>query len=169
MQPTSSPQASVCCSHHHENDVYHKESKWDKVIRILEKISAAALGVFAAYVDLKLFLPFAILGIGIGIYNYMSNAKSHSHSHGEVGGACSQGFLEHLTGVKLPPVVSLVTNLAITACHIDHHSMVFVPIMGLSIGAWIGQNAAHYGSLLYHKWQPVVDKSPIATGAFATA
>ena len=132
-------------------------------MRVLEKVSALALGVFAAYVNLWLFVPFAVLGVGIGIYNYYAAVQQGRRD--AAASACSQGFLESLTGVKLPAPISLLANLAITAVHIDHHSDVFVPIVGLSVGAWFGQNAAYYSSLLYRKFKAIPSRNLIAQGA----
>jgi len=127
------------------NHSLHKHAS--DCMKVLEKVSAIALGVFSAYVSKQLFIPAFIAGIGIGIYSYVQEKQSeHAHSSS----SCAQGLLEQLTGVKLPPVVSLATNLGATVCHIEHHSSVFVPIIALSLGAWVGKTASHYG-MLAHK------------------
>lgn len=114
------------------------------LFQLFEKVSAVALGVFSAYASMELFLPFFLAGTAIGLYQYFSEGPQEGASRGGV--ACSQGLLEQLTQVKLPPLVSLGTNLAITWCHIDHHTTVFVPVVGLSLGAWAGQSLAGLGS-----------------------
>jgi len=111
-------------------------SNYENVMAIAEKISVLALGVLSAMADFKLFLPFFIAGLGYGIYSAVTNQNGASH---QIGSACSQGFLEQITGIGLPRPVSLLANVAITACHIDHHSSVFVPVTALSFGAWIGK------------------------------
>lgn len=156
-------QSAPCCGHHHEEHHCVPKKKMT-VMEVLEKISAVALIIFAAYVNPVLFIGFALLGLGVGIYNYCVSTKQHKHDGAS---ACSQGFLEHLIGVKLPAPISLAANLAITACHIDHHSEIFVPIVGLTAGAWLGQNAMHYGSLLYRKIRQVrmYSKIPVAVAS----
>lgn len=149
MNPTSM-ECSSCC--HQDNDMQKAEYKKHSLIEVLEKISALALGIFAAYVNLKLFAAFAVIGVGIGIYNYCAAIKGR---YGQPTSPCAQSFLEHLTGIKLPATISLFSNLAITAVHIEHHSEVFVPIVGLMMGAWMGQNGAYYGSLLFRKFQSI--------------
>lgn len=126
-----------------------EKSKFDILINVIEKISAIALGVFSAYVNWKLFVPYFFVGVCIGIYSYTQDNASCSRPHPV--SSCAHGLLEQLTGVKLPPVISLVANIAITVCHIDHHSTVFVPIIGISLGAWLGKTASHYGDLYYKK------------------
>lgn len=130
---------SCCPPHsHHQN-----KSTSEKLFYLLEKVSAIALGIFAAYACFELFLPFFLLGAAVGLYQYYSG----EHAHAEKGrSSCSQGFLEQVTGVKLPPLLSLGANLAVTWCHIDHHTTIFAPIVGLSLGAWAGQTMADLAS-----------------------
>jgi len=128
---------------------YKEKSTFGMVINAIERISAIALGIFSAYVSWKLFVPFFFIGICIEIYSYVQNEKPCGHTH--LVSSCAHGLLEQLTGVKLPPIVSLAANIAVTVCHIDHHSIVFVPIIGISIGAWLGKSASHYGVLMHKK------------------
>lgn len=148
----TSPTTTHKHAHHHEVKTCcaKEKSKFDMVINVLEKISAVALGVFSAIVDWKLFVPFFFVGTGIGIYSYIQDSKVGGHVHPI--SSCANGLLEQLTGVKLPPVVSLAANIAVTVCHIDHHSTVFVPVIGVSLGNWIGKMACHYGVLAYRKF-----------------
>ena len=149
MNPT--PHISQTCSHSKVEGCHHqKKSKFAVFINVIEKISAFALGVFAAYVSWILFVPFFFVGVCIGVYSYIQDKSSHGHGH--LASSCAHGLLEQLTGVKLPPVVSLAANIAVTVCHIDHHATVFFPIIGVSLGAWIGKTAAHYGHLAYKKF-----------------
>lgn len=136
--------ASVKCGH------VHIKPKISTFIGILEKISAIALGIFAALTDLKLFIPFFITGVAIGIYNYFENKENCENGHSV--SSCSLGVLEQFLGVKLPSIVSLAANIAGMVCHIDHHSTVFVPIVAISIGVWVGQSTFECGSLLYKKF-----------------
>lgn len=106
-------------------------------MNVLEKISAIALGIFSAFTSLELFIPFFFVGVCIGFYSYMQEKESCEHSHPV--SSCANGFLEQLTGVKLPPIISLAANIAVTICHIDHHATVFVPVVGISVGTWIGK------------------------------
>jgi hypothetical protein len=145
--------------HSHSCHPKKNKSTFDKVMNIAEKISAVALGIFAASVSFKLFLPFFFVGVGIGAYNYAQNKHSHNNASGV--SPCAQGFLEGLTGVKLPAPVSLATNIAVTVCHIDHHGSVFVPIVGISVGAWAGKNAFHYGSIACKKINAVLVNKPV--------
>lgn len=124
------------CDHVHP----HHKPVSERLFVLLEKVSAVALGAFAAYASFELFLTFFLTGTAVGIYQYITTGPREETGHG--GSTCSQGFLEQLTGVKLPPLISLGANLAITWCHIDHHTSVFVPIIGLGIGAWAGQTGA---------------------------
>ncbi len=125
---------------------YEVKSRTDLLMSAIEKVSALALGIFSAYVSLELFVPFFIASISIGIYSYMNDKQSCEHNH--AGSSCAHGLLEQLTGVKLPPIISLAANIAVTVCHIDHHAIVFVPIIASSLGAWLGKTASNYASLM---------------------
>ncbi len=133
---------------HRENNCHSKEkSNFDLLINVIEKISAIALGAFSLYTNWQLFVPFFFVGTCVGIYSYIQDKKS-CHEHNPAS-SCAHGLLEQLTGVKLPPIISLVANIAVTVCHIDHHATVFVPVIGVSLGNWIGKTASHYGVLAY--------------------
>ncbi len=112
----------------------------EKIFHLLEKVSAVAVGVFAAFASIELFLPLFLTGTAVGIYQSLT--AEHVHNETRKVSSCSQGFLEQLTGVKLPPLLSLGANLAVTWCHIDHHTTVFVPVVGLTLGAWAGKSFA---------------------------
>ena len=110
-----------------------QERQDNKILSALEKISAVALGIFSAYANVTLFFSSFLFGIAIGFYQ----ERDYSVTRRAV--TCSQGLMEQLTGTKLPPLVSLLANIAVAWCHIDHHTSVFVPITGISLGAWAGQ------------------------------
>lgn len=118
-----------------------RESFYDQMFYILEKVSAVALGVFSAYVSYDLFLAFFILGTAVGAYQYFYSDDNDRIARHKAS-SCSQSLLEQLTGAKLPPLASLLANLGITWCHIDHHTRIFVPIVGFSLGVWTGQSGA---------------------------
>ena len=129
----------ACCQGHH-----CEESISIRLFHLLEKVTAVALGVFCAYASMELFLPFFLAGMAIGLYQHFTSEGVRAGPTGIT--SCSQGFLEQLTGVKLPPLVSLVANVGVTWCHIDHHTAIFVPIVGVSLGAWSGQAVARLAS-----------------------
>ena len=128
----------------------------DRAMRAIEKISAVALGIFSASVDSELFVASFIVGIGIGIYSYATEKQPSAQPHG--GPGCTQGLLEQLTGVRLPPLISLAANLGMAVCHIEHHSSVFVPIIAASLGAWVGKMASCYGCLKYRQIEAYVQQ-----------
>lgn len=125
------------------------KTKFDLALRSIEKISAIALGVFSAYKSMKLFIPFFFVGIAIGLYNFAKDKRECGYT--QPVSSCSQSFLENLTGVKQPPVISLAANIAVTVCHIDHHQSVFVPIIGLTLGTWLGKSLSDCGDLSFKK------------------
>lgn len=98
----------------------------------IEKVSAVALGALAAYSNFPLFLLAAGFGCWIGISHPSPAPTCRSVS-------CSQGLLEQLTGVRLPAVISLACNIAMTGMHITHHAEIVVPIVAVALGAWAGK------------------------------
>ena len=99
----------------------------------LEKITAVGLAVFAYLTDTVLFIPFFLVGSAIGFYQALTSDATERESGARMG--CSRGLMEQLTAIKLPRVVSLATDVAVMWCHIDHHSIVFVPMIALYSGA----------------------------------
>lgn len=134
--------------HKHE----HKQSKTELAWEILEKISTVSLGVFAAYVNVTLFIPSFLLGVGIGAYNYFYDNQGCDHVH--TFGSCSQ-----IRGIRIPPPVAIAMNFAIAIIHIDHHSPVFVPVMGIQVGIWAGEKMFNCGSLVYKNIQNLNPKT----------
>lgn len=146
---TSAPAHTSCKTEHS----CFANKKFRLVMAILEKISLIALAVFAAYTAPELFFPFFGFGVLLGAYLHWGEKKEH-HDH-DHGGGCSQGFIEQLTGVKLPAPLGLAANVAITVCHIDHHASVFVPLIGLNSGMWIGKLFGEYIPYYYRKFTAV--------------
>lgn len=107
-----------------------------KVLDVMEKLSAIAIGIFAAISGPVYFAGSFALGVALGLLSQRSTVCAC----GPAGAAssCSIGFLERNTGVKLPALVSLVAGFAVMAEHIRHHSHVFVPITGVTLGYWVG-------------------------------
>lgn len=99
------------------------------------KVTAIALGAFAAYVEWKLFVASILVGIPLGFFWAI---KGHHCPQA----SCS-GVIDNLTQTQLPPVINVIFGAAITICHLDHHPTVFVPLVGLSLGAWVGTFAQH--------------------------
>ncbi len=126
-----------------------RPSTAQSLMRVLEKVSAIALGVFSALINPPLFGAYFLIGAAIGAYSTLMNSNSRPHDH--IASACSQSFLEQITGVNLPPPISLAANVAITVCHIDHHANVFVPLTGLFMGAWLGKESAYAAVSLCQK------------------
>lgn len=154
----NSTNRNECISKTH--NCHNKEtSKYQIFINIIEKISAVALGAFSLYTSWQLFVPFFSVGLCIGIYSYITDEKSCNGSN-QVS-SCTHGLLEGLTGVKLPPLISIVANIAVAVCHIDHHATVFVPIIGVSLGNWIGKTTSHYGVLAYRKITGNLSSEPV--------
>lgn len=132
-----------------ETSFYHKHKESiDKLVKLLEIVSAVALAAFAFYTSWQLFLPFFLVGAAIGVYGFYQNQKHNTKSNSA---SCSQGFLEQLTGVKLPRPVSILANVGVTVAHMSHHANVFVPMGAVIFGSWAGQRSCEYAQLAYRK------------------
>lgn len=137
-----------CCHGIHSPHLAKKQSMMDKLLRVLEKVSLVAVAVFSAMTSFGLFASSFAAGFVIGLWSGRElNAEPNDHNHS----LCAHGFLEHLTGVRLPAPLALGANVAILVAHIDHHAPVFVPIVGLTYGIWTGREAAPAMELCYKK------------------
>src|SRR5262245_45598720 len=103
----------------------HTPTVSDKIMYVLEKISLAVFGIFAALKNINLFLPYMTAGVGLGIYIFYRDGNVF---HGMTPSGCSQGILEQVTGIRFPAPLALGFNVATLLCHIDHHASAFVPI-----------------------------------------
>ena len=107
------------------------------MIEVAEKVSMVALGVFAFVFQPELFTGAFAIGI---IYGLSSNSSQESTC--AEGSGCSQGLIERLTNVRLPKVVSLIIEVAISIMHMEHHSDILSPLHGFMIGAYCGKKIA---------------------------
>ena len=141
---------SACCHHSHES------STMDKALELAEKVSLVAIGIMAALIDLPLFACTFLIGAAIGLLSDQKHLVSEHHADHAL---CSHGFLEHLTGIKLPAPIGLAANVAIFVAHLDHHATVFVPIVGVTMGIWAGKQASPTVNLCFRKIAEIV-KAP---------
>lgn len=118
-----------------------EKSKIDFAIDTIEKMSAVALGVFSLYTRWQLFIPFFVFGVCLGAFTQVKGEAVHHVHHSS---SCVRGLIEDLTGAKLPRILSTIAGVAVTLCHIDHHADVFVPIIGTSLGNWMGKTVSSY-------------------------
>jgi hypothetical protein len=136
-----------CCGHKHAVREVNREKISDKIFYLAERLSAIALGIFAAVEFPELFVPTFVFGMILGLA-IPGNSVSH---HGAIT-SCSQGFLEQTLGVKLPDSVALLAGFGVTAVHIDHHPEVFARIAGVTVGMKAGQMVRAGIDLCYRKF-----------------
>jgi hypothetical protein len=133
--------ATNCSNKIQESVSQIKKGGTENVFRLIEKVSVVALGVLAALTSLELFLPSFALGVVVGILTPKHQHKHSHHSH-KIEATCSHGYIEQGTGIELPRPLALAAGFAVTAVHIDHHASVFVPIVGVTLGIWVGNLTA---------------------------
>jgi hypothetical protein len=116
---------------------HHHASR--ELVYYLNMITRLALGTIAAYTSALLFLPSFFIGMVLGMrhHHYSNRMTAHEHGHEIVG--CGQGFMESMADMHFPDEISLLANLGVTICHLDHHPLVFVPYAGVAVGMWAGQ------------------------------
>lgn len=119
--------------HEHSSACASGHNKPDALMMNLKKASDVALGLFSAYTDAKLFIPFFLVGTGLGVYNSIYDMKWCNYS---IGSSCG-------SDLNLPPQLLLIATFVIALTHIDHHSTVFVPIMATSFGVTFGTEIAN--------------------------
>jgi len=139
-------EAISCCDHKHTVKEYSQAKIMEKAFYLAERLSAIALGVFAATAFPALFFPTFAFGVVLGL----AIPGESSQHYGSLS-SCSQGFLEQTMGVKLPDSVALAAGFAVTAVHIDHHPEVFARIAGVTVGMKVGQLARAGFDLCYRK------------------
>ncbi len=121
----------------HQHHTCNIPSTNSKISKVITTICRVAIGVFAAIVAPKLFACTFAIGLAWGIYQAYKNPEvEHKHM---VPAGCSQAFLEHLAGVHFSEEMTLAIGAAITITHIEHHPEVFVSLVGVALGHYVGK------------------------------
>lgn len=126
------PHATCCDNIPH---LHLKTSTKDKIWQIVEKVSLLAIGVFAAITLPKIFAITFCASIILGLIDKSIEKTDHKHQ-----ATCSHSFLEQLTGVRLPAPLGFASNVAVLLAHMEHHAPVFVPLVGMTLGLWVGKS-----------------------------
>lgn len=112
----------------------HKETK-STLLKVAILITRVALAALAIMTDAYLFLSFFSVGLGLGVYRALTGTKTPYQ--GSLKG-CSNDLLEEMADVKFPDGFSLAISSLTFACHIEHHPLVFVPLIAAATGYWAG-------------------------------
>lgn len=115
--------------------VQRKTSYYDQYVEIANKVSMVVLGLIATISSPDIFAIFAVLGTAGGLIQHWNSARQCGKGSTSF---CSQGFFETALGIKMPAIMNVFTNLAITFAHLAHHEETYIPILGLYVGFWAG-------------------------------
>lgn len=111
---------------------HHDAAKMDPKWTYLMRLSAVAIGAFAAYLSWQLFVPCFAIGAFAGVFLIDGTLKAR-----ELQSTCSQSCLEQLTQISLPVQISILFNIIVMIQHMEHHPLVYIPIAGFTLGAWV--------------------------------
>lgn len=124
---------------HHPSKACHKAATPNRdLINIMNQVTRIALAIIAVMTSATLFFPVFFIGMALGWYHH-HYSPSVEQGHGPEILGCGQGFMESMADMHFPAEISLLANLGVTICHIDHHPLVFVPYAALAVGMWAGQ------------------------------
>ncbi|MBA3958079.1 MAG: hypothetical protein H0X51_06775 [Parachlamydiaceae bacterium] len=121
------------CGHTHQHE--HVVSRATPLERVISKAVFVAIGAFACYIEMQLFIPFFFVGMLIKTIQYQQ--QGDAILQGTDITSCSLSALEQLSEMRLPPMVSLAIIVATFVCHVEHHPSVFVPVTAIFLGAWV--------------------------------
>ncbi len=118
----------------------HKKPKQHYTLtNVLMLISRVALGILAAVASPALFVPAFATGVAWGLYRHYHPPSVHGHHHHSDPAAaigCGE-FFQSIAGTEFPIEFSILTSLAVTVCHIDHHPFVFVPYCSIALALYV--------------------------------
>lgn len=134
-----------------------QDKNMDLFLNVLEKVSLVALSALSLYTSWQLFLPFFAAGAALGVYYHFQQG----YKAARMAPSCTQGVLEQISGIKLPPAAALVANVAITAAHTLHHATVFVPLVAVSAGGYAGKAVCDLGAALHRQIFPSARREPV--------
>jgi hypothetical protein len=141
-----------------KSPLFPNQSNTELLNRTAVKIGILAVGIFSAYTNYRLFVPWFCGGVLIGGYNKyfeekVSNSSEENDNNNNRSSGYSTGWLETGLGIKVPTLLALGIIVAKTIEHIDHHPRVDVPATSLILGYWLGQySLSHFFS---RKWTPI--------------
>lgn len=108
---------------------------------IVELVCRIALAIFACIINYKLFAISAGVGLALGVsYTVYKNVIKEPIEVGLARPSCAQGFFDYLSGIRCPPLVSVVITAVFIAGHM-HHSPFYIGFCGVPFGVWLGTQA----------------------------
>lgn len=127
---------------------------------VVELVCRVALAIFAAIINLKLFVISAGIGAAVGIvYTVYKNIVKEPLEVGLARPSCAQGFFDYLSGLRCPAIVSTVITAVFIGGHM-HHSPFYIGFCGVPFGVWVGSQIAQMAwNLTYRDIYPM--KAPI--------
>jgi len=115
--------------------------KWLKNVDIICRV---ALGIFAAWLaPLTFSVAFglgALIGASYAIERYFR--EQPMFPNGESKPVCAQGYMDFLTGMRFPPVVSSLATATFIGAHMRHDPQFYVPFCAVFLGFWVGRESA---------------------------
>jgi hypothetical protein len=114
------------------------------VMSVLQKVAFVALLVLAFYTEPELTGYFAAGGFVVGFAMHWGRTPPKNQSEIDKATGCSLGFLEEITGLRLPPPLGLVADAAIFYHHLEHCPEIFALLIGLNFGYKMGALAAQH-------------------------
>lgn len=101
---------------------------------IVDLVCRVALALFAAILNIKLFIAFTGIGVGLGL-GYIAYKKILNEKI-EIGFArptCAQGFFDYLSGMRCPPLLSTVVTAVFIGGHM-HCSPFYIGFCSIPFG-----------------------------------
>jgi hypothetical protein len=130
----------------------------ERLLPYVELICRIALAIFAAILNLKLFVITASIGFALGVaYTVYKNIVKEPLEVGLARPSCAQGFFDYLSGIRCPPLISTIITAVFIGGHM-HHSPFYIAFCGVPFGAWLGSQATQVAWNLGHR---MVYKMPL--------
>jgi hypothetical protein len=127
----------------------HQVKEESPLFKLSITITRVALAAISFLVDPYLFTVFATAGFLLGVYKAIRK-EGQEAANGSIKG-CSNDFLEKMANATFPPEFSFFVGAMMFACHIEHHPIVFVPLMAGATGYWIGKGVVDVCRSFQHK------------------
>lgn len=121
----------------------HASMERSTLYKVAVVVTGVALAVLGFMTAPEWFVISFAVGTVIGLYRGIQLPEGTRNIKPVKG--CSTDLLEVIMDEELPPGSSFALAALTFACHIEHHPLPFVPLIGLATGYWTGRRLVDIG------------------------
>lgn len=131
---------------HTAHQCEHTPKERSRLLKVAIIVTGIALAVLGFLTSPEWFVGSFAVGIVAGLYRGLQLPDGVKNIKPIKG--CSNDLLEVIMDEELPETFNFGLAALTFACHIEHHPLPFVPLIGLATGYWTGRRMVDLGRRL---------------------